>query len=192
MASYFTVACLGTSLSIGATRDHSYMREVVASLQAGKQSTVSDFNFSMDGGGSGTGGLPNYPLAAGLRPDAVLIEYSMNDCVAVSGTLADAQARTTTIINGIKAISPSTSIFLMTMNTLLGNSAPVTARSTLASHYAMYRTLAGSLNVGLIDLAPGWAGATTADLPDGLHPTIAAHRARTVPGIVAALSPLVS
>lgn len=190
MTTFFTFGVLGTSLSHGATRDHSYVREVVSTLQAGKQDTVRCVNMSVDGGSSQSAGLPLYESVARLRLNAILIEYSMNDCAI--GDVTDAQNRHDQIIDGIRAISPMTQIFLMTMNTLLGSSAPVLARSTLASHYQMYRDRAPIKSVGLIDNTPAWAGATLMDLPDGLHPTIAAHRARTVPGVVAALAPLVT
>lgn len=184
----FTWGLLGTSLSHGATRDNSYARDVSAKLTAGKSSEVRCFNMSVDGGSSATGGLVGYPSVASLKPDAIILEYQMNDCV---DTISNSQARHLSIITGIRAISPSTKIFLMTMNTLIGSSAPVLARSNLATFYQMYRDLAPLQSVGLIDNTPNWAGMTLTDAPDGMHPTVLAHRARTVPGIVSALSPLV-
>jgi hypothetical protein len=189
MSKTFSFGLLGTSLSCGATRDNSYARDVIAMLSIGKTSLIDCYNMSVDGGSSLTGGLPNYAQVARLRPDAIILEYSMNDCV---GTLADSQSRHASIIAGIRSISPATAIFLMTMNTLIGSSAPVAARSNLAAFYQLYRDMAPVQSVGLIDNTPNWAGATSTDLPDGLHPTVLAHRQRTVPGIVAALSPLVT
>lgn len=190
MADTFTWALFGTSLSHGATRGRSYAGDVTASLCVGKASRVSHLNLSIDGGTSLAATTEKLLTVAATKPDAFVIEFSMNDCAV--GTVAQSRARHEQIIYSIRAAQPGAQIFLMTMNGLLGASAPVTSRTSLSLHYQMYRDLAAAEGVGLIDNAPQWVGATLADMPDGMHPTIAAHRARTVPGIVAALAGLVT
>lgn len=184
----FTWGLLGTSLSHGATRDNSYARDVSAKLTSVKSSDVLCFNMSVDGGSSSTGGIPNYPSLSSLKPNAIILEYQMNDCV---GSLDDSRIRHIEIISGIRSISPNSKIFLMIMNHVFGSSSPVQSRSNLDVFYQMYRDLSKSQSVGLIDNSSFWVGATTTDIPDGMHPTIAAHRARTVPHVVSALAGLV-
>lgn len=62
-----------------------------------------------------------------------------------------------------------------------------------AAYAQNYRDIcAADSQLTLIDLAPGWVGATTTDIPDGVHPTKAAVSARSVPMMIAGLRPLIS
>lgn len=181
------IAILGTSLSIGAGLPSSYAHDLVPFMEYGKTGRVRIHNFSKDGAQSSQGVI-EYPKACALKPKALLIEYQMNDCLVSQAT---SRSRTLSIINGVKALSPSTQIYLVTMNpTFTGASSEAAARTFVNSHYQIYRDLSLSENVGLIDCYYAWSSATLADIPDGVHPTVAAHRARTVPTIAAALNHL--
>ncbi len=181
----FDIAIMGTSLTAGAGRAYSYVRDLIPKLEEGKHSRVRVYNFGKDGARSDQG-VTDYPQVAALRPKAVLIEYQMNDCTVAYAT---SQARTISIIDGIRAASPGTLVFLMTMNPTYAGASDVSSRALLPSFYQMYRDLAASKGTGLIDCYPSWAPATLADVPDGMHPLQAAHRLYTIPSIVAALSP---
>lgn len=52
----------------------------------------------------------------------------------------------------------------------------------------IYRNVAPAQGVDLLDLYPLWSGATLTDVPDGLHPTVNAVTARSVPTMRAALA----
>lgn len=183
------IAILGTSLSIGAGLANSYAHDLIPFMEYGKTGRVRVYNFSKDGAQSSQGVI-EYPKACALKPRVALIEYQMNDCLTSQAT---SRSRTLSIINGIKALSPSTLIYLVTTNpTFSEASSEAAARTFVNTYYQIYRDLAVSESVGLIDCYYAWSGATFAEIPDGVHPTVVAHRARTVPAIAAALSSLLS
>lgn len=183
----FDFAIMGTSLSSGAGRPTSYVHDLVPSMEEGKEGRVRVYNFSKDGAQSSQG-LIEYPKACALKPKAILIEYQMNDCTISYST---SQSRTLEIINGIKSLSPFTLIYLMTMNPVFtAGGSDAVARASVATYYQMYRDLAVSEEVGLIDCNLAYAGATIADVPDGVHASVAAERLYTVPTIKSALTGL--
>lgn len=183
------IVILGTSLSIGAGLANSYAHDLVPFMEHGKTGRVRVHNFSKDGAQSSQG-LIEYPKACALKPRVALIEYQMNDCLVSQAT---SRSRTLSIINGFKALSPGTLIRLVTTNpTFSEASSEAAARTFVNNYYQIYRDLAVSENVGLIDGYYAWSGAALSEIPDGVHPTVAAHRARTVPFIAAALSNLLT
>ncbi|OKO70396.1 hypothetical protein AC629_40440 [Bradyrhizobium sp. NAS80.1] len=191
----FDVACFGTSLTEGTGNDGagsppfgSYVPVLQRALAPGKSSRVRCYNFG-SGGAWSTVGMTNYLTALkNVRPRAVIIEFMMNDCALLS--TADSTANHLTIINTLKALPAPPAIFLVTMNPVIGNSSSAIARINLNTYNDIYRSLSLSENVGLIDTYPNWA-ATPTDIPDGVHPTLAANIAKLIPRLVAALSPLI-
>lgn len=154
----------------------------------GKKSRVRTYNFGIAGGYS-SDGLAVYPRVAALRPKVVLLEFLMNDCLLVYNT---SRANMVSMISGIKAASPASAIYLMTMNPTRGSSSSATQRSALPTFNAIYRELAPLMSVGIIDTYDGWSAATLSDIPDGVHPTDVANRTYLVPRIAEVLAPLIT
>lgn len=183
----FDIATLGTSLTAGSGATMSYHRDLAAALRIGKSSTVRLYNFGIPGGYT-SDGLANVQKVADLRPRVVLVEFTMNDCLISQAT---AQANTISLLNQLKSKSPGSDIFLLILNKVVGSSPSATSRSNLPAFNQMYRDLAASQNVGLIDTYSAWGPAGLSDIPDGVHPTPEANRLYAVPGIAGTLSSLV-
>lgn len=182
--SAFDIATMGSSLTACNAIERSWQAELRSALAIGKSSEIFSYNFGVGGGNINTGHTVKDRVIT-LRPSAILIEYSMNDC-----NLDFSYARTQTIalLDDLKAGTPGSLLFLMTMNPVVGDSLSATLRDDLGIYYQMYRDLAVSEDVGLIDTTPDWSGVTEDDIPDGIHPLPATNASRLVPGIVAGLS----
>ena len=174
------IATYGTSL----TWLYRWQPEV-ARLLGGAGIEARIYNPAINGGNSAAG-LANVAQIVRLRPKIALVEFSMNDCCTI--TLAQAEANTVAIINALKSVIDSDSIYLMTMNRPVGMSSSATARSSIASYQAAYRAIAADQAVQLIDIEPLWVSEyISGDIPDGLHPTEASSKRITAPTIAARL-----
>lgn len=181
----FDIATMGSSLTAGNAVSRSWHRELRRALVPGRVSTVRTYNFGIGGADTNTGlSIVNQVIA--LRPKAVLIEYSANDCQLSFSVM---RAKTIDLINALKTGAPNTAIYLMVMNPVVGSGVSAVGRPNLPTFHQMYRDLSVSENVGLIDTAPAWLGVTISEIPDGLHALPDTNRARLIPGIVAALAP---
>lgn len=182
------IATLGTSLTAGTGADQSFHLALQRALSVGKKTDVRTYNFGI-GGGYTTNGLPLVPAVIRLRPKVVTVEYTMNDCLI---PLVDAQANAITMLNQLKAGLPDSAIYLLILNKVIGaGGAGAVLRAGVNTYNDMYRALAVSQNVGLIDTYAAWGAATVTDIPDGVHPTVAANVTYALPGMVSALSPLI-
>lgn len=188
MSKIFDIATLGTSLTAGTGATRSFHLDLQRALSVGKESAVRTYNFGV-GGGYTTDGLTKVAEVVRLRPKAVTVEFTMNDCLLDVPT---AQANTITILDQLKVGLPDSQIFLLILNKVVGSSGSATARAGVNTFNDMYRSLAVSQGVGLIDTWAAWATATLTDIPDGVHPTVAANITYALPGMVAALSPFVN
>lgn len=185
----FDIACLGTSLTAGSSIDIGWQRDLELVLQVGKQDRVRTYNFGVPGGVT-VNGIAKAPLAINMQPKAILIEFLMNDCL---GTSTDCIANTISLLNILKAGSPGSKLFLMTMNPVVAGGTISASRVPVYPGFqSVYRDLATSQDVGLIDSYPDWAGLTTENMPDGIHPTSALNRTFLVPAIAAAIRPLMT
>lgn len=188
MVSFFDIGTLGTSLTAGSGAKESWHRGLRASLAPGKQSVIRTYNFGV-AGGTNVHGLSLSPLISKLKPKVMLIEYSMNECLNDYST---SQTETISIINTIRTASPSSLIYLMIMNPVLGDSLSATSRApTLGNFYQMYRNIAASReDVEILDTTSNWSGLIQSEIPDGIHPTSETNIARLVPAISSILRPL--
>jgi lysophospholipase L1-like esterase len=126
--------------------------------------------------------LANVARVVAMRPKAVLMEFSMNDCP--SFPVSTARSNTIAILDALKAVVPANRIYLMTMNRPVGSGSDAVARVNVPYYYENYRALAASEGVGLIDLEPLWvSGYVAGDIPDGLHPTEAAVKRIACPAV---------
>lgn len=182
------ICAFGTSLTAGSADGSGgfWGPWLCEALTPGKSSRVRAYN---EGGGGldSNDALSRISRVTNYRPKIVTIEYLMNDCAtAASISVAQSETNHTTIIADIRTALPDVLIFLMTMNPPIG--AAVAARPNIEDYNDMYRALAVTLDVGLIDIAPDWTGAGGVMIPDGIHPTEAATKQIAVPAIAAGLS----
>src|SRR5690606_446209 len=125
------------------------------------------------------------------RPDAVLIEFSVNDAALhrLVG-LDESAANIRAIVRRIRNDLPAARIYLMTMSPVIGMRGLV--RPFLDDHYELYARHAAGLGTGFIDIRPAWAAlppaALEAALPDGSHPDPAVATRLIVPRIGGALA----
>lgn len=183
----FDIACLGTSLTAGSGADFSYQRDLMLALQPGKQSRLRTYNFGIPGGYS-SDGVSQMARVAGMKSKVILVEFLMNDCL---GTTTNCQSNTTTLVNGLKAASPGSAIFLMTMNPVRSGTAGGDTRTALPTFNDIYRSLYTSLGVGLIDSYPNWTGLNSTNVPDGVHPTAALNKSFLIPAIASAIGSMI-
>jgi lysophospholipase L1-like esterase len=184
----FDIATMGTSLTAGSGASRSFHSDLEAALMPGKSRKIRTYNHGIPGGYT-TDGIARVAATVAMRAKVILVEFSMNDCLK---TMAAAQADAINLLNSLKASSPSSAIFLMTMNPVVGSSSSATIRANLPSYYQLYRDLALSQNVGLIDSYPRWYGVDLTEIPDGVHPTPSANKVRLIPAIAEALAGLIA
>lgn len=127
------------------------------------------------------------------NPDAVLIEFGMNDAFTAYNTSVEvAKLNLNYMIDRIKLANPDCEIILQTMNIALDGHG--TARPNLLKYYQLYRDVAKSRHLLLIDHYPHWKAlldqgkdAYLKAMPDGLHPGVAASKSMIAPYVVARL-----
>ncbi|MDB5106277.1 MAG: hypothetical protein JWP91_3966 [Fibrobacteres bacterium] len=201
---------------------------VIQNLEAGKKQTLVAFGTSLTAGGAWVGLLDGYlkekypGLATvynegasghgskyGLTilgnvtrhsPDAVFIEFAMNDAYYPEQDgykegvpVETSRANLGEIIDGIKAVNPACEIIPQTMDLPLG--IHLKRRPKIAAYYAAYRDFAGAENLVLADHEPNWKGILEFDtafymtwLPDSIHPSAAASSIITFPGVLSVLT----
>jgi lysophospholipase L1-like esterase len=186
----FDFACLGDSLTMGWV-EAAWQPHVVARLSMLTPRPVRTYDFG-EGGSTAEGGLTRLQPLIDLRPQAALVAFGMNDSAYTTPTMADYAENLRLIIGRIRAGTPGTSIFLMTMNPIATNATTEvqTRHARLPQYYDALRVGARQQRVGLIDNEPQWRGSTTATIPDGVHPIASAVQQITVLNVVAALTPL--
>lgn len=123
------------------------------------------------------------------HPNAVIIEFSMNDALLSHNiTPAQAAANTEAMVGQIEAGDPGVQVFLMTTNE--PTAAMASTVPDLNAYLTQYRIIAQQMGIGLIDNQPGWVIAEAANpsiMADGYHPTLAADVLYEVPGVMRAL-----
>lgn len=186
----FDIGTFGTSLSANTVSyvGGFWQEGLERSLAPGKQSRIRVYPVGFGGVTSTYGLNTGLPKLLQYRPRLVTIEFLMNDC-ATSNDISPATSEQNhrDIISAIQAALPETAIYLMTMNPPIDGA--VAARPEIEMYNDIYRGLAAEIfGLGLIDIAPDWVGATDVEIPDGIHPTLAAQLAITVPAIVASIA----
>ncbi len=178
---------------------------LAGSLKAGKQQTVVTYGTSLTAGGAWVSQLQHalnarYPGLATVinsgqgamwskwgvdnldarviakKPDAVLIEFAINDAYLDYRTsVAEARSNLTNMIDRILASKADTEIVLMTMNPPTG--IHLERRPKIGDYYQMYRDVANARKLLLIDHAANWERILKKEsdlfaryVPDGIHP----------------------
>ncbi len=127
------------------------------------------------------------------HPDAVLIEFGMNDAFTAYNTSVEvAKLNLNYMIDRIKLDNPDCEIILQTMDIALDGHG--TARPDLLKYYQLYRDVAKSRHLLLIDHYPHWKALLDEGkddylkaVPDGLHPGVEASKSIIAPYVVARL-----
>jgi hypothetical protein len=195
----FKIAMLGTSLTWGESlAGGPWQPDLIAAIGAHDGYLFETHNFGV-GGARSTTAISSGAVAsaAALHANVATLEFNMNDCVDAPSdpayvSLAQAQSNVQSIIATLRSGNPSIAIFLMIMNPVIGSGTPITLRHLLPDYDDMYRALAVSEGVGLIDSASAWAGVTGAEIPDGIHATRAAYASRLVPVAAPAVAALIA
>ena len=178
-----TIVTYGTSLTeygawVDRLRDSLYLR-------------YSNLATVINSGGSGMWsewGVDNLQSKVlNYNPDAVFIEFSMNDAVDRFDCSTElSRSNLEDMINRILKQNPFCEIILQTMN-----AAPLSSsRPNLEDYYQVYRDVASEEKHILIDHYPNWinlyetnAALFNAYIPDGVHPNATGHSDITMPEI---------
>ncbi|NGM66590.1 SGNH/GDSL hydrolase family protein [Sphingobacterium sp. SGR-19] len=170
------IVVYGTSLSSGGN-GKAWMDVVSACIEDRFGNNLVSYTLAGKGGMWSVWGVKNFEDSViAKKPDAVFIEFGMNDAFKEYGTsVALAKLNLEYMIDRVRLYSDSCDIFLQVMNMPIGKSA--TFRPDLSAYYAMYRDVAREKGVMLIDHYANWQ--TILDqgeetfrqyVPDGLHP----------------------
>jgi lysophospholipase L1-like esterase len=176
------VVVYGTSL----TANGAWVAQMTSWLSGKYPGLLTVINSGLSGKNSAEGVAQLQAKVLAHQPDAVFIEFAMNDAFLYSdGTpqlsVEQARANLNTMIDAILAQNPQAEIILQTMNTVWnspsGSNQSATLRPNLAAYYEMYRSVAAARGLMLIDHQPNWAALQQGDLavfqawvPDGVHP----------------------
>lgn len=196
MASTFTVAVMGTSLTTGFYA-RGWTQELQKSLQVGKRAKVRVHALG-ELAETSNWGLAHVQPIINLRPDVALVEFINDAYASYQGTppenmsLALSSSNFNSIVDALQAGTPNTRIILMTLVRPTAT-AVSTLYPNLASYDAQLASIASSRGVGWIDLRAIWGD--PADYPseypaDGVHVYLPAHLRVTVPTIASTLAPL--
>jgi acyl-CoA thioesterase-1 len=190
-----TLVAFGTSLTAGGA----WVGLVDAWLKAEYPGLATVFNEGASGHSSKYG-LTVIQNVTRHAPDAVLIEFAMNDAYypEESGYKEGVPVDTSRenlrrIIEGIKAARPGCEFIPQTMDLPLG--IHLRRRPEITRYYAGYRTFAAAQKLILADHEPNWKAILDFDtsfylswLPDSIHPNAEASAAITFPGVLSALT----
>ncbi|WP_222103930.1 SGNH/GDSL hydrolase family protein [Mucilaginibacter corticis] len=123
-------------------------------------------------------------------PDAVLIEFAMNDAFADYKTNVEvARLNLNYMIDRIKLYKPECEVILQTMNIPLNEHGQT--RPNILAYYQMYRDVAKARKLLLIDHYPHWKelldkgiDAYIKAVPDGIHPGVEASKQIIAPYVI--------
>ncbi len=129
-------------------------------------------------------------------PDAVFIEFSVNDACARFGiTVAEARANLENMIDRIRGHNPACEVILQVMNPVLDRPAGHDGhRPHLAAYQESHRAVARARDFLCIDHMPAWTELLNRDeaqfrawVPDGLHPQAEGYQRIVLPEVRRAL-----
>lgn len=127
------------------------------------------------------------------KPDAVFIEFSVNDAyLPYRMSLSDCRRNLNTMIDRILKVNQNCEIILMVMNPMVGIHSD--RRPELMKFNDVYRSIARERGFILIDHYPAWMKILKADrkefdrlVPDGAHPSPEGCRLVVIPNIYNAI-----
>jgi|GEM_PF-3305476 len=193
------IVCYGTSLTVLSSNWVDGLQETLDARWPGLATVV---NSGLSGQNSATGLAQVQTKVVAKNPDAVLIEFSMNDAAdnlnkgkTAEQALADAESNLKAIIAAILAGNPDCEIILETMNDYVAvPGSGLSNRTGLADHAAMYRRVAAENGYLLIDHWPKWQEVLAKGeeyyislVPDGVHPNAQGSTLVTLPNLLRTL-----
>jgi acyl-CoA thioesterase-1 len=124
------------------------------------------------------------------KPDAVIIEFAMNDAfVDYNTSLRQAKRNLNYMINRIKIYNPKCEVILQTMNIPINVHAD--KRPDILAYYQVYREIAAERKLLLIDHYPHWRKILDKGkdvylkyVPDGIHPDAKSAKAIIAPYVL--------
>ncbi|MBU4200261.1 MAG: SGNH/GDSL hydrolase family protein [Verrucomicrobia bacterium] len=130
------------------------------------------------------------------KPDAVIIEFAVNDSVArFNCTVQQSRTNLESMVTRILSGNPDCEIILMT--TTPADAYPkghFSHRENISVYYEMYREVAKKRKLAIVDLYPQWIALRDADkktfaqyVPDSIHINEEGCRRIVTPGILKAL-----
>lgn len=185
------ILTLGTSL----TANYQWPQEL-AELLAERYGPGTQVENKARAGATSRHALEQFNTRRTLNPDIVLVEFVANDADWLDGlNLGASRANHMALIASIREKSPRSKVVLVIMGPVFGLRGAI--RPRLTDYYAMYRQLAASNDVALIDLSLSWerllAEADSKDLfPDGIHPQQSAASQVVLPALRRKIDELVN
>ncbi|MDA0814399.1 MAG: SGNH/GDSL hydrolase family protein [Verrucomicrobia bacterium] len=127
------------------------------------------------------------------KPDAVLIEFAINDAYQENAmSVGESAANLAQMIDRIRSTDSNTEIILLNMNPPTGRA--LKNRPHIDQYLDVYRSTAKRTNLRLIDLTASWRRMIEQQprawkhfVPDGLHPSEEASRKVILPCLLRAL-----
>jgi acyl-CoA thioesterase-1 len=183
------IVVYGTSLTASGSWP-TQLRLIADSVWPG-QATV--FNRASGGMASDWGIANLQAQVLSVVPDAVFIEFAVNDAVArLDIPLPEARANLEGMIDGILAVNPQCEIILQVMNPVIGRPEGDPGwRPNLEHYQQIYRDVAAERGLTLIDHHPAWRALLDQDegefyfnVPDGLHPSAQGEAAFLIPALL--------
>lgn len=184
-----TVVAYGTSLTAGGA----WVEQLSAELGRRFPGQVTVINSGQGGQYSGWGVSNLQSRVLDKQPDAVFIEFSINDAyLPYSTTVAQARSNLETMADRILASKASCEIILMAMNPPIREH--LAQRPKIEVYNQMYREVAAQRHFLLIDHYPNWQKILKTEpqrfnryVPDGIHPNAEGCQAVITPSILHAL-----
>ncbi|MCA9235881.1 MAG: hypothetical protein KDA44_10450 [Planctomycetales bacterium] len=193
-----TIVVYGTSL----TANGSWVSQVANSLNSQFPGQITWINSGQSGKASNTGIALLQSTVLAHSPDAVFIEFAMNDAFTAYAptdldygiTPEDSRANLNSIIDSILVARPDAQVVLQTMNPTWdapnGNGSAA-KRPQLSTYYQGYRDVAAGRDVMLVDNNLVWQKAQTntpdvfhSFVSDGTHPDAAGYATVATPAIL--------
>jgi len=169
-----TLVVYGTSLTAGGA----WVKMLQDAFNAKHSGLLTIINGAQSGMNSTWGAQNVKARVIDKKPDAVLIEFGMNDAVTrFNISKEDCRANVTKILDSIHMALPQCEMILMTMNCVAGENGAKRG-GKLPEYYQVYRDIAAERKLLLIDHYPNWKAIQDKDakafdklVPDGVHPT---------------------
>jgi lysophospholipase L1-like esterase len=192
-----TVVVYGTSLTAGGA----WVSQLSSALNAAYPGQLTWVNAGQSGKASNTGVAKLSSLVLAKQPDAVFIEFGMNDAftayepgeIDCDITPAESRANLNAMIDAVLAENPNAQVILQTMNpswNAPNGNGSATKRPHLPQYYEGYRDVAADRGLLLIDHNAVWTKLqqnTPAQfqsyVPDGTHPSGAGYAQLVTPAI---------
>jgi acyl-CoA thioesterase I len=184
-----TLVTYGTSLTAGGA----WVGQLQKALEAQFPGRARIINSGQGGMWSGWGVSNLEARVIRKKPDAVLIEFAINDAFLQYQTSpAVARGNLEAMIDRIEKALPQCEVILMTMNPPTG--VHLERRPQFEAYYQFYREVAQARKLRLIDHEPNWTALLQKEparfkelVPDGIHPNAAGCEKIILPQLLKSL-----